>query len=147
MGAAPVRLAAGARFLILHRHPAGIVSSLNNRKGNTATAEANERNALKYLLPLEEARRALDPALRHTVRHKDLTTDPEKVTRGICDWLDVPWEAAMLDYGAQHQGPLPPNLGDRSEKILSGRVQPGRPHPGSESLSARTRVIAKAWGY
>jgi hypothetical protein len=137
----------GARFLLLHRHPAGIISSLDNRKGNTATSEENARNVLKYLLPLEEARRTLDPALCRTVRYEDLTADPEKATRGLCDWLGLEWEPGMLRYGDQEQGPYLPNLGDRSEKILSGRVQPGRAHPGTEILTGRAREIAERWGY
>ncbi|KPI19966.1 hypothetical protein OK074_7697 [Actinobacteria bacterium OK074] len=138
----------GARFLILHRHPQGIISSLNDRKDNTATPEENERNVLKYLTPLEKARRTLDGPTSHTVRYEDLVADPAKVTRGICDWLDLAWEPDMLRYGDREQGPLLPNLGDRSEKILSGRIQPGRRHGGVEGLrSAKTRAIAEAWGY
>ncbi|MFD8566357.1 sulfotransferase family protein [Streptomyces sp. NPDC059639] len=138
-----------ARFLFLRRHPRGIVDSLDSRKGNTATTAENERNVLKYLDPLEEARRRLDPARTHTVRYEDLTADPAAVTRGITDWLGVDWEPGMLDYGshADEHGPLLANLGDRSEKILSGRVQATPAPPTLDGLSPRVREVAENWGY
>jgi sulfotransferase family protein len=133
-----------ARFLILLRHPAGIVSSLANRQTNTSTWQQLEANVLKYLLPLEEARQSLDSL---TVRYEDLTADPEQTTRAICDYLDQPWEPEMLEYGEHDHGPFVPNLGDRSEKIKSGRIQPaGRPE-GLDKLSPQLIEIAEAWDY
>ncbi|MEO3749305.1 sulfotransferase [Streptomyces sp. B6B3] len=133
-----------ARFLVLLRHPAGIVSSLVNRQTNTSTWEQLEANVLKYLLPLEQARQTLDC---HTVRYEDLTSDPEQVTREICGYLGQEWEPAMLDYGEHDHGPFVPNLGDRSAKIRSGKIQPaGRPE-GADRLSPRLREIASAWDY
>ncbi len=133
-----------ARFLILMRHPAGIVSSLVNRQTNTNTWEQLEANVLKYLVPLEKARQTLSC---HAVRYEDLTADPERVTREICDYLGQEWEPNMLEYGAHDHGPFVPNLGDRSAKIRSGKIQPaGRPE-GADQLSPKLRGIASDWDY
>ncbi|MQA84184.1 MAG: sulfotransferase [Streptosporangiales bacterium] len=133
-----------ARFLILLRHPEGIVSSLANRQSNIATRKQLEHNVLKYLVPLEEARQTLDSL---TVRYEDLTADPERVAREICEYLGQEWEPDMLEYGKHEHGPFVPNLGDRSEKIKSGRIQPARPLSGIDGLSPSLMKIASAWDY
>ncbi|MEO3755080.1 sulfotransferase [Streptomyces sp. B6B3] len=132
-----------ARFLILLRHPEGIVSSLENGMPN-ASRSAIQRNVLKYFVPLEKAQRTLDCL---TVRYEDLTADPEAVTRQVCAYLGQEWDPVMLDYGAQDHGPLRHNLGDCSEKIRSGSVQPARPVSGIDALSPKLRAFASAWGY
>lgn len=132
-----------ARFLILLRHPEGVISSLQNRKSNTATREELEANALKYFKPLEKARRTLDGL---TLRYEELTADPEKVTREVCDYLGVAWEPSMLEYGEHDHGRFLPNLGDRSDKIKSGRVQAARTFEGV-ALSPELAEYAAAWGY
>ncbi|MGP4114119.1 sulfotransferase family protein [Streptomyces sp. 4N509B] len=133
-----------ARFLILLRHPAAIVSSLVHRQSNTATWRQLEANVLKYLEPLEEARQTLQCP---TVRYEELTAEPERVTRELCEHLGVDWEPGMLDYGTQDHGAFLPNLGDRSGKIRSGQIQPAGEPEGAERLSPRLREIADAWGY
>lgn len=132
-----------AKFLFLLRHPEGVVSSLENRKGNTSSREALEANALKYFKPLEKARTTLDGL---TLRYEELTAEPERVTREVCDYLGVPWEPEMLDYGKHDHGRYLPNLGDRSDNIKSGRIQPARTF-GTATLSPRLAKYAGAWGY
>jgi hypothetical protein len=133
-----------ARFLVLLRHPAAIVTSLANRRDNTASWRQLEANVMKYLRPLEEARRTLDC---HTVRYEELTADPERVTRAVCAYLGQEWEPDMLDYGEHDHGPFVPNLGDRSSKIRSGQIQPAGTPEGAERLSPRLKEIAAAWDY
>lgn len=133
-----------AKFLFLVRHPEGVVSSLENRKNNTATRAALEANALKYFKPLEQARRSLDGL---TLRYEELTAEPERVTREICAYLGVEWEPGMLDYGEHDHGQFIPNLGDRSEKIKSGRIQAARTFDGIDTLSPELAEYAVAWGY
>ncbi|NBE92953.1 sulfotransferase [Nonomuraea sp. KC401] len=133
-----------AKFLFLLRHPEGVVSSLQNRKGNTSTREALETNALKYFKPMEEARRTLDGL---TLRYEELTAEPERITRDVCAYLGVAWEPEMLDYSKHDQGRFVPNLGDRSDTIKSGRIQPARTFDNTDALSPELAEYAKAWGY
>lgn len=130
-----------AKFLILLRHPEGVVSSLANRKNNTATRESLEANALKYFKPLDKARRTLGGL---TLRYEELTAEPERVTREICAYLGVDWEPGMLAYGEHDHGEFLPNLGDRSDNIKSGRIQEARTF---DSTSPTLAKYAKAWGY
>ncbi|MEO3802516.1 sulfotransferase [Nonomuraea sp. B1E8] len=132
-----------AKFLFLLRHPEGVVSSLENRKTNTSTREALEANALKYFKPLEQARRTLDGL---TLRYEELTAEPERVTREVCEYLGVAWEPEMLEYSKHDQGRFVPNLGDRSDTIKSGRIQPARTFDNT-ALPPGLAEYAKAWGY
>ncbi|MUL41384.1 sulfotransferase [Streptomonospora sp. PA3] len=133
-----------AKFIFLLRHPEGIVSSLANRKNNTATRDQLEANVLKYLEPLEKGRNALEG---HTVRYEDLTAHPEETLRKLCVYLDVDWEPGMLDYGEHDHGEFVPNLGDRSANIRSGRIQAAREIENADKLSPELAKYAKLWGY
>jgi hypothetical protein len=137
-----------ARFIVLLRHPAASASSLHAlwdpawHPDESGTYEESVSKALRYMARVDEARRTL-PAL--TVRYEELTTDPEKVTRDMCDFLGVPYEAAMLDYGKfQHDG-LVTGLGDSSESIRSGRIQAPAPPPAQ--IPDALADICLSWGY
>jgi len=132
-----------AKFLFMLRHPEGVVTSLQKRKGNTATREALEATALKYFKPLERARTEIGGL---SVRYEELTSRPEAVTREICAYLGVEWEPGMLDYGKHYQGQFVPNLGDRSDTIKSGRIQAARTFE-DVTLPPKLAEYAAAWGY
>ncbi|MEU8990362.1 sulfotransferase [Streptomyces sp. NPDC048558] len=132
-----------ARHILLLRHPAAVIASLTSRRADP-DHEAVRAEVLGYSEKLEEARQNLDA---HVIRYEELTAEPERVTRGICAYLGLPWEPGMLDYGAQDHGTLRPQLGDWSSTLKSGRIQPARTaHPDVE-LPQRLAELARAWGY
>ncbi|MEV6161440.1 sulfotransferase [Streptomyces sp. NPDC052052] len=132
-----------ARYIFLLRHPASMVASLMNgrpdRDPDQTVAEVK-----KYVDAVEEARSSL-PGL--TVRYEELTEDPETVTRRICEFLGVPWESTMLDYGKQDHGPFKAFIGDWSETIKSGKIQKARPLPAADAVPEALRAISRTWGY
>ncbi|WP_240634183.1 MULTISPECIES: sulfotransferase family protein [Streptomyces] len=132
-----------ARYIVLLRHPGAVITSLTNRRSDPDHA-AIHAEVLDYSEKLEEARHNLDA---HVITYERLTADPETTTRGLCEYLGVPWESAMLDYGTQDHGTFRPQLGDWSDTIKSGRVQPARGADPSVELSPRLRELAQAWGY
>lgn len=132
-----------ARYLFLLRHPAAIVSSLTNRRQNP-DLEQIHAEVLRYAQRLEEARQELTGL---TVRYEELTAEPEKTTREICEHLGVEWEEGMLDYGKQDHGSFRPHIGDWSSNIRSGRIQPARRDTGTDGLPPRLARIAELWGY
>jgi hypothetical protein len=75
---------------------------------------------------LEQAREAREGC---TVRYEELTTAPDTVVRGLCEFLGVPFEPAMLDYGRFDHDGFTAGLGDSSLNIRSGRIQPPTPIP------------------
>lgn len=133
-----------ARYILLLRHPGAIIASLTERRENP-DLDAIHEEVLGYAEKLEEARRNLDGA--HVITYEELTAEPEKTMRGVCEYLGVEWESGMLDYGSRDHGTFRPQLGDWSSTIKSGRIQPARPADPTAELPPRLAELAKTWGY
>src|SRR3954454_24454947 len=129
-----------ARFIFLLRHPAAIAASRQAMRPQD-TPERNAEMVLRYGDALERPRTPY-PGL--TVRYEDLTADPQRVTHELCDFLGVPWEARMLDYGRFEHGGYRAGLGDWKEKIRSGHVQAAPPPP---AVPPELVALSSAWGY
>jgi hypothetical protein len=137
-----------AAFIFLLRHPAAAVASLHSsfdpawRPEEAGSMEESVARGLRYMTVVEQAREAL-PGL--TVRYEELTASPERVVRELCEFLGVPFQPAMLEYGAFGHAGFTPGLGDSSLNIRSGRIQPPAPLP--EEIPAGLAGICAAWGY
>jgi hypothetical protein len=128
-----------ARFIYLLRNPAAIARS----RAQLRPADGrNVERIREYCEALEHARQRY-PGL--TVRYEDLTADPAAITREVCAFLGVEWEASMLDYGAHDHGPYVAGLGDFAAKIGRGRVQRAAPAP--LRTPGPLRAVSAAWGY
>lgn len=132
-----------ARFIYLWRNPAAIVGSVMKRRPNAVFDEV-VAEVLQHAEGMEACR---DRVPGVVVRYEDLTAAPERETRKICEYLDVPWERGMLEYGKQDHGPLKPFFGDWSTNIKSGTIQPARPLDEDEQIPDVLIPIAKTWGY
>ncbi|MBX5469669.1 MAG: sulfotransferase [Thermoleophilaceae bacterium] len=130
-----------ARFIFLLRHPAAIAAS-RHRARPQDSVERNARKVREYGEALERARRTY-PGL--TVRYEELASEPERVTRELCAFLGVEWEARMLEYGRFAHGRYRVGLGDWTENIKSGRVQPPAPPPAE--IPPGLDDLCVAWGY
>jgi hypothetical protein len=53
----------------------------------------------------------------------------------------------MLEYGEQDHGPLRAGLGDWTQRIRTGKIQPARPRPDGDDLSSALQDLARASGY
>jgi hypothetical protein len=131
-----------ARFVFLLRHPGDMVASWWRARPRYTEDEVVD-SILGYATGVEEARIELPGA---TVRYEDLLANPEKVTRELCEFLGVDWEAGMLDYGGAEGRTFKAGLGDWSDRIRSGRVQP-RTITTHAEIPHQLRKIAKAWDY
>ena len=138
-----------ARFVFLLRHPAAAVASLQSSfdpawhpAGEAGSLEESVAKGLRYMTTLEQAREAL-PGF--TVRYEELTASPERVVRELCEFVGVPFQPAMLEYGAFDHAGFTPGLGDSSLNIRSGRIQPPAPMP--DEMPAELAGICAAWGY
>jgi hypothetical protein len=131
-----------ARFIFLLRHPASIARSRQKLRPEDADNDANIDLIRRYCEALERARTTFPG---HTVRYEELTAEPERVLRGVCDFLGVAFEPQMLEYGEQDHGRYKSGLGDWADKIKTGRIQP--PDPPPAEIPAPLRDAAAAWGY
>lgn len=133
------------RFVFLLRHPAAIAESRKEWfDGRPEKYDEDQNHDLirRYCEALEAARQGYDGL---TVRYEDTTEDPAAVTRALCEFLGVPWEPGMLDYGEHDHGRYKSGLGDWSEKIKSGEVQRAKPPP--PETPEPLRAVAEKWGY
>ena len=138
-----------ARFIFLVRHPAAVVASLCKswnpdwHNGQAATSDRVIKYSLRRMGQVEEARGAL-PGL--TVRYEELTANPAEVSRRICEFLGVPFEPRMLEYG-KFDNHFARGLGDTSANIRSGRVQAAAPAPQAGEVPEALIEMCTAWGY
>ena len=70
---------------------------------------------------------------------------PDTVVRGLCEFLGVTFEPAMLDYGRFEHDGFTDGLGDSSLNIRSGRIQPPTPIP--DEVPAELSGICATLGY
>jgi hypothetical protein len=138
-----------ARFVFLLRHPAAAVASLQSSfdpawhpTAEDGSLEESVAKGLRYMIALEQAREAL-PGF--TVRYEELTASPERVVRELCEFLGLPFQPTMLEYGGFDHAGFTPGLGDSSLNIRSGRIQPPAPMP--DEMPAELADICAAWGY
>jgi len=131
-----------AKLVFLLRHPAAIVRSRRNIQADGADQDKNVELIRRYCEALEHARETY-PGV--TIRYEELAADPAPTMRRVCEHLEVPWEPAMLDYGAQEHGRFRVGLGDFKDKIKSGAVQPPEPPP--DEIPEPLVPIATTWGY
>lgn len=89
-----------ARFVHIVRDPRAVVAS-KRKLPRTSTDVLT--NAVKWSIDVAAAGRYLDGSSERAarlleIRYEDLIRTPERVLRGVCDFLGEPFDAAMLAY-------------------------------------------------
>ena len=132
-----------AKFIILYRHPVPVLASMHKAHPNQPEEHWAEQMT-RFARALDRAK-TVHGGLE--VRYEDLTRDPVAVTREICDFLGVPWERGMVDYGQQEHGNFTRGLGDWSDKIKAGAIQPAPPDPPADEIPEYLHEACKLMGY
>jgi hypothetical protein len=132
-----------ARYIFLLRHPGSVFASMG-QVSPLAAPDTTAALVADYIHGVQAARSALPG---HDLRYEDVIADPAKAMRQVCEFLDVPWEPSMLDYGDFDHGPFEAYIGDFTGNIKSGRIRPGAPPPDPASLPAVIRDACAVWGY
>jgi len=98
-----------ARFVHIVRDPRDVVLSLAK-----TSAGAGVRASARTWVDMVTAARAAARTLPHyhELRYEDLLDEPERMLREACAFLDLPFDACMLDYGASGARHVA-HLGDR----------------------------------
>ncbi len=132
-----------ARYVFLFRHPAHIAESLGRAWSHRTDIDPVQRT-MTFVAAMTEARAELPG---HDVRYEDLTARPEPTVRALCDFLGVAWEPGMLEYGRFDHGSYVRGIGDWSDTIRSGVIQPHRPIPSGTAVPGALLPACRAWGY
>ncbi|MDX6744559.1 sulfotransferase [Actinocorallia sp. A-T 12471] len=133
-----------ARFVFLIRHPLSVARSWHEADPAERPMDKAIPHTLRFMEAVERCRTLLPGP---TYRYEDLVADPEKVTRDLCGEIGVEWTPEMLEYGARDHGPVAKGIGDWRDKIVTGRVQPGRALPDPSEVPDELVPIARTWGY
>lgn len=132
-----------ARFIYLLRHPAAVTDSWYRARRGWTREEASEQ-VKRYMVAVERARSRRGGL---TVKYEDLTIDPEREMRRICEFVGVSYEPGMVDYSQGEHGRFRAGLGDWSSNIRSGEIQPVERVPAPDEIPANLVGISKKWGY
>ncbi|MDG2305923.1 MAG: sulfotransferase [Candidatus Binatia bacterium] len=105
------KLYPNAKYVILTRHPLAILTSYVNSffDGEWEVALSHNPILERYVPALAKMVREKPVALAH-VRYEEFVADPEKGFRGICEYLDIPFDSSAIDY--QESGESFEGLGD-----------------------------------
>jgi hypothetical protein len=98
-----------ARFIHIVRDPRDVVLSLAKTSAG-AGVQSSAQTWVDMIGAARAASRGLDHY--HELRYEDLLDDPERKLREICAFLDLDFDARMLDYGASGERHVA-HLGDR----------------------------------
>jgi hypothetical protein len=92
-----------------------VVASHRDRWGYVAALKA-VRKWPRYVHTAREAGAGLTPDRYHEVRYEDLVSEPEKTLRVLLDFLDEPWDPAVLSHDRK-----PHDVPDRYRRFASSR--------------------------
>lgn len=134
-----------ARFVFLLRHPESIARSWHESDPVKRPYEKAVEDTRRHVEAVDKARATVDDGC--TVRYEDITADPEKEMRRLCDFLDLAYEPEMIEYGRKGDTELRRGLGDWRDNIRTGTVQPGRTLPGDDEIHTDLRPTCRSWGY
>ena len=90
-----------ARFILLLRDPRDVVSSLHHTPWGKQAYPSLADAALRWRVGMREVEAGLhdlDSARLLRVRYESLAREPEHSLRRICEFLGVPFDAAMLSF-------------------------------------------------
>ncbi|GAA3059867.1 sulfotransferase [Kitasatospora albolonga] len=133
-----------ARYIVLRRHPVAIADSIRRAGDANDLAEAAV-TVDKFASALDEAAANLPTSV--SVTYEQLTADPEATCKALCEYIGIPWEPAMLDYGRHDHGPFVYGIGDWSPQIASGQIQSATPPPPDADIPPLLSSWCEKWGY
>jgi hypothetical protein len=154
------QLIEGSKYLHLVRHPCGAIESfarmgVHERIGETVNFwdenpwlfaekvwDAQNINTVKFLRDIETSR-------QHRVLYEELVSDPSGVLQGICDFLGLPFDEAVL---RPYDGDRMPGVGDQNTFRVYDRVDPSlatawKKRPPPQRLGEVTRQLCREFGY
>jgi len=139
------RVFPGARFVFLLRNPVAVLASVIE-----AWAPDDCPGDLRHFRhDLAAAPARIVEAMRATprpcaIRYEDLVADPVSAVSGLCRYLDVPFEPAMIEYGASAAGQALYRYGDTDTVYRETRPVASRIERWKETLRS---PIRKAWAH
>ncbi len=153
-------------YIHLVRHPAGMMSSFHKLRLDRFSPYRDRFSAeqiaeLNWFVANDNITRFLvgvPPERRHFLRFEDLLERPERESRRLCRFLDVPFDAEMLDPYAVSSGRMSDGIDELSVATGDPRFHEHAAIDASVAdawkqdaagirMSARTRELARSYDY
>ena len=127
--------------LIFLCHPAEVARSM------AGLEELKDKPISRWLEVRRDARERTPTVSGSPRAVRGLTADSERVVRGICEFLGVPWEPRCSSTAASTTARSSWASETSKGRSRPGRVQPSRPPQQPTSVQLELRPVAEAWGY
>jgi len=133
-----------ARFIVIYRNPADICRSIV-RAGRKASWFARSGMTLRALLGYAEMKKGADRIAEsgiqvHLLQYEELVKEPEGALRGICDFLQVPYDPRMVSLESAERSAI--YEAEHHANVKGKKIRPSGPR--EEVLSpALKRKIAR----
>ena len=90
-----------AKYVVLTRHPGAILSSFTNSffDGDYDAAQQHDPILARYVPALAGFLRQQEVSFFH-MRYEELVTEPAVWIERLSDYLEIPFEAGIIDYGS-----------------------------------------------
>ena len=113
------------KYIVLQRHPYGMINSFENAKMDQIFRHKHdftlrELAELVWLTSYENINNhlaAVPDIRKYVVKYEDLVRNPDEVIKGICDFLDIPFEEGMLNIYGDTKGKMLDGIYDDSKMI------------------------------
>jgi hypothetical protein len=119
-----------ARFVWIHRHPVDVYASYRRRGQDERDQKLTPTEGKRWLsvTPEDFAERYREgvhamrdhalphPEAHHVLSYENLVSEPERVFQALCDFLEIPFEAACIQGGDAH-------IADKRDPFLSQPIR------------------------
>ncbi len=154
------RLYPKAKFVVLTRHPLAVFSSFANSffDGDYQVAQAHNPLLNRYVPAIARFIRGKPAPLIH-VRYENIVKQPEQELPRICEFLGIPFEPGMIEYGKHEQqgkglgDPIGVNKHDRpvtksvSKWALELSSDPAKLRMMQEIIDSLEEKDLETWGF
>lgn len=134
-----------ARYLVLTRNPMAIWSSYVESFFDGDFEAAHRWNPIleRYVPAIARFLRAREVPL-HPVRYEELVSNPETQGQRLCEFLGLPWEPRMVEYGREAETATSRGLGDPITVARETRPTTKSLAKWAQDLAGRPARIAQA---
>jgi hypothetical protein len=150
----------GSKYLHLIRHPCGAIESFARMGAHEwigETVDFWDENPWLFAEKVWDAQnihileflKDIEPSRQHRVIYEELVFDPSSVLQGICGFLGLPFDEAVL---RPYDGDRMPGIGDPNTYSVYDRVESSlatawKKRPPPQRLGEVTRRLCREFGY
>ncbi len=132
-----------ARFIVIYRNPADICRSIV-RAGRKASWFSRSGMTLRALLGYAEMKKGADRIAAngmqvHLLQYEELVREPEGVLRGICDFLQVPYDPRMVSLENAERSAI--YEADHHANVKGKKIRPSGPREEVLSPALKRKIV------